>query len=52
MGHSSTEMFFSKYSRFAPNLTRKDGSAFGGFLENNINESNSQTEESDNEEND
>jgi len=28
MGHSSTEMLFTVYSRFVPNLTRKDGSAF------------------------
>lgn len=28
MGHSSTEMLFRVYSRFVPNLTRRDGSAF------------------------
>ena len=28
MGHASTEMLFKVYSRFVPNLTRQDGSAF------------------------
>jgi integrase len=28
MGHTSTRMLFTVYSRFVPNLTRKDGSAF------------------------
>jgi integrase len=28
MGHTTTKMLFSVYSRFVPNLTRKDGSAF------------------------
>ncbi|MFO0325217.1 MAG: site-specific integrase, partial [Burkholderiales bacterium] len=28
MGHSTTEMLFRVYSRFVPNLTRRDGSAF------------------------
>jgi len=28
MGHSTTEMLFRVYSRFIPNLTRQDGSAF------------------------
>lgn len=32
MGHSSTEMLFTVYSRYVPNLTRQDGSAFGRFL--------------------
>lgn len=32
LGHSSTEMLFSVYSRFVPNLTRKDGSAFERLL--------------------
>jgi integrase len=52
LGHSSTEMLFSKYSKFVPNLTRKDGSAFERFLENNINENSSCTEERDDDEND
>ena len=28
MGHTTTEMLFRVYSRFIPNLTRQDGSAF------------------------
>ncbi len=28
MGHSTTEMLFRVYSRYVPNLTRQDGSAF------------------------
>ena len=28
LGHSSTEMLFKVYSRYIPNLTRQDGSAF------------------------
>lgn len=28
MGHTTTKMLFETYSRFVPNLTRKDGSAF------------------------
>ena len=28
MGHSSTRMLFTVYSRYIPNLTRRDGSAF------------------------
>jgi integrase len=33
MGHSSTEMLFSRYSRYVRDLTRKDGSAIGRILE-------------------
>jgi len=32
MGHTTTEMLFRVYSRFVPNLTRKDGSAFEYLL--------------------
>lgn len=32
MGHSNTKMLFTIYSRFVPNLTRKDGSAFEKML--------------------
>jgi integrase len=32
MGHASTEMLFKVYSRFVPNLTRQDGSAFERIL--------------------
>ncbi len=28
LGHSTTEMLFKVYSRYVPNLTRQDGSAF------------------------
>lgn len=34
MGHTSTEMLFTVYSRFVPNLTRKDGSAFEKLIAN------------------
>ncbi|MFQ3191126.1 MAG: integrase [Paraglaciecola sp.] len=37
MGHASTEMLFKVYSRFVPNLTRKDGSAFEKLLQQNLN---------------
>lgn len=32
LGHTSTEMLFKVYSRFVPNLTRQDGSAFERLL--------------------
>lgn len=32
LGHSSTEMLFKVYSRYIPNLTRQDGSAFERLL--------------------
>ena len=32
MGHSNTEMLFKVYSRYVPNLTRQDGSAFEALL--------------------
>lgn len=32
MGHANTKMLFTIYSRFVPNLTRKDGSAFEKML--------------------
>lgn len=32
MGHANTKMLFTIYSRFVPNLTRKDGSAFEQML--------------------
>lgn len=34
MGHTTTEMLFRVYSRFVPNLTRQDGSAFEKMLNN------------------
>jgi integrase len=32
LGHASTQMLFQVYSRFRPNLTRRDGSAFDRLL--------------------
>lgn len=32
LGHSSTKMLFERYSRFIPNITRQDGSAFEALL--------------------
>jgi len=32
LGHSTTQMLFKVYSKFIPNLTRRDGSAFETFL--------------------
>jgi integrase len=32
MGHANTKMLFTVYSRFIPNLTRRDGSAFERLL--------------------
>lgn len=34
LGHSSTEMLFKVYSRYVPNATRMDGSAFERLLGN------------------
>lgn len=36
MGHSSTTMLFRVYSRYVPNLTRQDGSAFDSILNQRI----------------
>ncbi len=33
LGHSTTKMLFEVYSRFVPNNTRQDGTAFEAFLE-------------------
>ncbi|RUT76887.1 site-specific integrase [Marinobacter sp. NP-6] len=48
MGHTTTEMLFRVYSRYVPNLTRRDGSAFERLLARemvNSNESELLTEE-------
>ena len=37
MGHSTTEMLFRVYSRYVPNLTRQDGSAFDRLLKQVVN---------------
>ena len=34
MGHTTSEMLFKVYSRYVPNLTRQDGSAFESLLVN------------------
>lgn len=39
MGHTTTEMLFRIYSRYVPNLTRQDGSAFERLLTTNFSES-------------
>jgi len=36
MGHASTEMLFKVYSRYVPNLTRQDGSAFERLIARTI----------------
>lgn len=38
LGHSNTEMLFKVYSKFIPNLTRRDGSAFEQFYSRKIEE--------------
>ena len=37
MGHTTTEMLFRVYSRYVPNLTRQDGSAFEAVLRRTLN---------------
>jgi integrase len=32
LGHSSTKMLFERYSRYVPNITRQDGSAFESLI--------------------
>ncbi len=32
LGHSTTKMLFEVYSRYVPNLTRQDGSAFNSLI--------------------
>jgi len=36
LGHANTSMLFKVYSRYVPNLTRQDGSAFGKLLQENL----------------
>ena len=38
MGHANTKMLFEIYSRYVPNLTRRDGSAFEQLLSNVLRE--------------
>lgn len=39
LGHTTTEMLFRVYSRYVPNLTRRDGSAFERLLAQSIGDS-------------
>lgn len=39
MGHSTTEMLFRVYSRYVPNLTRQDGSAFDRLIKRKFGDS-------------
>lgn len=43
MGHTSTQMLFTVYSRFVANLTRRDGSAFEQMLAATLARSSSET---------
>jgi integrase len=45
MGHTTTEMLFKVYSRFVPNLTRRDGSAFDRLINTQFNSSNKTEQE-------
>ncbi len=36
LGHTNTEMLFRVYSRYVPNLTRRDGSAFDNLVRANL----------------
>ena len=38
MGHTNTSMLFSVYSRYVPNLTRRDGSAFEALIQTEFKE--------------
>jgi integrase len=40
LGHTTTEMLFRRYSRFIPNLTRTDGSAFQRLLDKSLSKTN------------
>lgn len=43
MGHVNTMMLFKVYSRYVPNATRRDGSAFEAMLFNTQSEYDHQT---------
>ncbi len=45
LGHTTTEMLFRRYSRFIPNLTRQDGSAFERLLDKSLFTSNEENDE-------
>jgi integrase len=48
LGHSTTEMLFRVYSRYVPNLTRRDGSAFERLLSTVITPAHLQSETAEN----
>jgi integrase len=43
LGHTTTEMLFRVYSRYIPNLTRKDGSAFNRLVADALHQTNEPT---------
>ena len=45
LGHANTEMLFRRYSRFIPNLTRQDGSAFERLLDRSFSTKQEQSDE-------
>jgi integrase len=45
LGHTTTEMLFRRYSRFIPNLTRQDGSAFERLLDQSFSPNKEETDE-------
>ena len=45
LGHTTTEMLFRRYSRFIPNLTRQDGSAFERLLDQSFSSNSEETNE-------
>ena len=45
LGHTTTEMLFRRYSRFIPNLTRQDGSAFERLLDQSFSSNSEESNE-------
>ena len=45
LGQTTTEMLFRRYSRFIPNLTRQDGSAFERLLDQSFSTNKEETDE-------
>ena len=45
MGHATTAMLFQVYSRYVPNLTRRDGSAFEALLKEHLRNSDGETDD-------
>lgn len=44
LGHANTQMLFKIYSRYVPNLTRKDGSLFDKVIKNSLSSSHDEQE--------